>query len=381
MSLFHIDAGREWRGGQRQSLLLVRELVRKGYPVWFIVQPRSPLHKNALAENLPVWPLRMRSEFGLIAALRLAWRMKRRRCVLAHFHDAHAVSVGTVAASLAGVPIRIISRRVDFPLKRNVLSRRKYVKNIDALIAISDGVKRVLVQGGIDPHKIAVVPSGIDFSFYQGDMPRDFLHKECRFEPGDYLVGIVAQLEDHKGHRYLIEAANILRERTRKLKIVIVGEGSLRLELTKQAQNLNVKDVVYFMGFRSDIPRILASLDLFVLSSHLEGLGSSIMDAMACRLPVVATRAGGIPELVKNGETGLLVPARNPEALAEAILTLYHDRRLASRLAKAGYDFVHRSFSAEAMAAKTISVYDKIAASKGVHLHDKATDQEADHVS
>ena len=381
MSLFHIDAGREWRGGQRQSLLLVRELVRSGYPVRFIVQPKSPLHEKALAESLPVWPLRMRSEFGLIAALRLAWRMKRRRCVLAHFHDAHAVSVGAIAAGLAGVPIRVIARRVDFPLKRNVLSRRKYSKRIDTLIAISDGVKRVLVQGGIDPHKIAVVPSGIDFSFYQGDMPRDFLQKECGFDPSDYLVGIVAQLEDHKGHRYLIEAANILREKTRKLKIVIVGEGSLRLELTKQAQSLNVKDVVYFMGFRSDIPRILASLDLFVLSSHLEGLGSSIMDAMACRLPVVATRAGGIPELVKNGETGLLVPPRNPEALAEAILTLYHDKRLASRLAKAGYDYVHRSFSAEAMAAKTIAVYEKIAASKGVRLHDKATDQKADNVS
>jgi glycosyltransferase involved in cell wall biosynthesis len=187
-------------------------------------------------------------------------------------------------------------------------------------------------------------------------------------------VGIVAQLEDHKGHRYLIEAANILKEKTRKVKIVVVGEGSLRMELTTQAQTLNVKDLVYFMGFRADIPRILASLDLFVLSSHLEGLGSSIMDAMACRLPVVATRTGGIPELVKNGETGLLVPPRNPEALAEAILTLYRDKRQAARLAQAGYDFVHARFSAEAMAEKTLAVYDKIAAAKGVQLHDRASD-------
>lgn len=378
MSLFHIDAGQEWRGGQRQSLLLVRELVRRGHQVWFIVQPHSPLHEKALAENLPVWPLRMRSEFGLVAAVRLAWRMKRRHCVLAHFHDAHAVSVGAMAAGLAKVPIRIVARRVDFPLKKNFLSRRKYFEKTDAIIAISDGVKRVLVQSGIDPLRVSVVPSGIDFSVYRQDLPRDFLHKECGFDPGDYLVGIVAQLEDHKGHRYLIEAANILRAKTRKLKVVIVGEGSLRLELTKQAQNLNIKDAVYFMGFRADIPRILASLDLFVLSSHLEGLGSSIMDAMACRLPVVATRTGGIPELVKNGETGLLVPPRNSEALAEAILTLYRDKRLAARLARAGYEYVHQQFSAEAMADKTIAVYDKIAAAKGVRWHDQAENQKPD---
>jgi len=374
LSLFHIDAGREWRGGQRQSLLLVRQLVRKGYPVWFIVQPGSPLHDKAKAENLPVWPLRMRSEFGLLAALRLAVRMKRRGCVLAHFHDAHAVSVGSMAAGLAGVPIRIIARRVDFPLKRNFLSRRKYVRKVDAVIAISEGVKRVLVGSGLEPDRVSVVPSGIDFSVYQSGLPRDYLHKEYRFDAGDYLVGIVAQLEDHKGHRYLIDAAKILKDKTRKVKIVIVGEGSLRMELTHQVQDLNVKDVVYFMGFREDIPRILSSLDLFVLSSHLEGLGSSIMDAMACRLPVVATRTGGIPELVKNDKTGLLVPPRNPKALAEAILALYHDKRRAARLAKAGYDFVHRNFSAEAMADKTLAVYERIATAKGVKLHDRAAD-------
>ncbi len=372
MSLFHIDAGREWRGGQRQSLLLVRELVRRGYPVHFIVQPKSPLWEKACAENLPVWPLRMRSEFGLLAALRLAWRMKRRGCILAHFHDAHSVAVGSLAARWAKVPLRVISRRVDFPLKRNPFSRKKYLRNVEALIAISDGVKRVLVQGGVDPARIRVVPSGIDFSIYDQEQPHDFLHREYGFDEGDYLVGIVASLEDHKGHRDLLEAANLLKEHTRKIKIVIVGEGSLKLELTKQAQALHVKDLVYFMGFRSDIPRILASLDLFVLSSRLEGLGSSLLDAMACRLPVVATRTGGIPELVKDGETGLLVPPRNPKAMAQAIETLYHDKRLAARLAKAGHEFVHKKFSAEATAERTLAVYKEIADAKGVRWHDPA---------
>jgi len=339
--------------------------------VTFVVQPRSPLRQMAEAENLPVLARRMRGELDLLAAARLAASMRRRKCRLVHFHDAHSAGVGGLAAALAGVPLRIISRRVDFPLGQNALSRRKYSR-ADAIIAISQGVKRVLVEGGLDEERIEVVPSGIDLSAYEKEIPRDALRREYHFSESDYLVGIIAQLEDHKGHRYLLEAAHLLRHHARKIKIIIVGEGSLRMDLSRQAESLDVKDVVYFLGFRKDIPQILASLDLFVLSSHLEGLGSSLLDAMACRLPVVATRTGGIPEVIQHEKTGLLVPPKNPEALAGAILTLYHNRRLAARLAMEGYLHVHANFSARATATRTMEVYRKVAARKGVRLDDES---------
>jgi len=325
--------------------------------------------EKASAECLPVLPLRIKSESHLGAAFKLFRAMRRHGCVLAHFHDAHGAAVGAVAANWAKVPIRIISRRVDFPLKNNLLSRSKYRKNVDVIIAISEGVKDVLVKSGIAPEVIEVVPSGIDFSPFEQVESRDFLRREFSFAPDDFLVGIVAQLEDHKGHRYLIEAAKILKERTSKIKIVIVGKGSLELELDQQARDLHVNDLVYFLGFRDDVPRIMASLDLFVLSSYLEGLGTSIMDAMASRLPVVATAVGGIPEIVVNNQTGILVPSRNPHALAEAILKLYGDREFGQRLAHNGYAVVHEKFSAEAMAGRIIDVYEKIARRKGVRLH------------
>lgn len=371
MSLFQIDAGREWRGGQRQALFLARELRKKGYPFQFVVQPASPLYEKASAENLPVLPLRIKSESHFGAAFKLSRAMRRHGCLLAHFHDAHGAAVGSVAANWAKVPIRVISRRVDFPLKKNLLSRNKYRKNVDVIIAISEGVKDVLLQGGIAPEVIEVIPSGIDFSPFDEVQSRDFLRREFSFAPDDFLVGIVAQLEDHKGHKYLIEAAKILKERTSNIKIVIVGKGSLELELDQQARELHVDDLVYFLGFREDVPQIMASLDLFVLSSYLEGLGTSIMDAMASRLPVVATAVGGIPEIVINNQTGILVPARNPQALAEAILKLYHDREFGRRLAQKGYDIVHQKFSAESMADRIIDVYEKIARRKGLRLHGK----------
>ena len=376
MSLFQIDAGKEWRGGQRQSLFLAKELKRRGLPFFFIVQPESPLHQKACEAELPVLPFKMRNEFDLPAILRLAWAMKRKKCLLVHFHDAHSAAVGSVAASLAKVPFRIITRRVDFPLKKNYFSRRKYMKNVDAIIAISEGVKKVLVEGGVDPENVEVISSGIDFSSFEEDSSaltsKDYLHREFSFAVDDYLVGIVAHLADHKGHQYLIQATKILKQQAPKIKTIIVGEGPLSMELDRQAKELDVEDIIFFLGFRKDIPKILSSLDLFVLSSHLEGMGSSILDAMASRLPVVATKVGGIPEVVIHGETGLLVPPRNPSALARAILMLYSNKTLASRLGQKGYELVHRKFSAEAMADKVVRLYEKIGLRKWIKIYEKA---------
>ena len=371
MSLFQIDAGKEWRGGQRQSLLLAKELNRRGLPFFFVVHPKGPLHQKALEAQIPVLPLKIRNDFDIAAMLRLAWAMKRKKCLLAHFHDAHSVAVGSVAASLAKVPLRIINRRVDFPIKKSYFSQRKYKKNINAIIAVSEGVKKVLMEGGLDPENIEVIPDGIDFSPFEEASSSDYIRRQLSLAPDDYLVGIVAQLVDHKGHKYLIQAAKILKESSPKIKVIIVGEGPLRMKLNRQARESKVADIVFFLGFREDIPKILSSLDLFVLSSHLEGMGSSILDAMACRLPVVATKTGGIPEVVTHGETGLLVPPRNPPALAQAILKLYNDRTLASRLGQRGYEVVHQKFSAEAMANKIVLLYGKIGLKKWIKFHEE----------
>ncbi len=370
MRLFQIDAGKEWRGGQRQSLLLAKEIQKKGYPLEFLVQPKSPLFERAQEANLPVTPIKIRNEFDLTAALRMARLFKKRKGVLVHFHDARSLAAGSYAASLAKVPIRIISRRVDFALNKNPFSQRKYKKGVDSIIAVSEGVKKVLISSGIESRMIEVVPSGIDFLLPEDMKKSAYLRKEFSFAPDDYLVGIVAHLADHKGHKYLIDATKILKDKAPKIKIIIVGEGPLFVELSRQAKEIHVEDKVFFMGFRKDVPRILASLDLFVLASYLEGLGSSLMDAMAHKLPVVATNVGGIPEVVIDGKTGLLVPPRHPAALAEAILKLYRDPSLSLNFGQMGYEIVHEKFSAESMANKILGIYERLAKEKGVNLQE-----------
>ncbi|MFO7867402.1 MAG: glycosyltransferase family 4 protein [Candidatus Aminicenantes bacterium] len=368
MSLFQVDAGKEWRGGQRQAFFLARELKRKGYSFRLYAQPDSPLHRKAESEGLPVYPLKMRSEADLRAVFKLGRAMKKAGCLLVHSHDAHSAAVAAAAASRAKVPVRVVSRRVDFPVRKNFFTRKKYIDNIDLVIAVSEEVKRVLSRGGIPEWKVRVIPSGVDYSPFEEEKDRNYLRRELNFSENNFLAGIVAHLADHKGHKYLIQAMRYLKEKAPAVKLVIVGEGPLQMELSRQVQEIHVDDMVFFMGFRDDVPRILASLDLFVLSSHKEGLGSSILDAMASRLPVVATQAGGIPEVVIHEQTGLLVPPKNPERLAEAILRVYQDPGLARRLGENGYRMVHDKFSASGMAEKIIREYERLAEKKRIKL-------------
>lgn len=364
MSLFHLEAGREWGGAERQALVLARVIRDRGFASRFVVQPGSPLFNRAAGEGLPVMALRMPGGRSLTSILRLAAAMKRERCVLVHFHDTPGLAVGSPAASLAKVPIRVLSRPAD----ASAGAGRASAKDIDAVIAGSEGVKNVLVRGGLPEKSIEVVPAGIDFSPYEAVGTRDFLRREFSFAADDFLVGIVAGLEDPRSYHDVLGAARIVREHAPKSRVIILGEGSLRLEPDKKGHDLPGGDVVYYLGFRDHLPQVLASLDVFVTSSPLIGFGGGLLDAMASRVPVVVAQAGGAPEVLVHRETGLLVQVRDPRALAEAVLKLYLDRNLAGRLAQRGQEAVRDKYSAEAMARKIVEIYERLAKRKGVKL-------------
>jgi glycosyltransferase involved in cell wall biosynthesis len=352
------------------------ELKRKGLPSLLVVHPESPFHQKALEAELPVFPLDIRSEFDFRAMFKLAGMMRRKKCLLAHFHDTYSLAVGSKAASLAKVRHRMISVSVDSALKKKYFARRKYKKNIDAVIAVSEGEKGELIRGGMDNKKIHVIPSGIDFSSFEKDtfiLSQDvYLRREFSFAGDDYLVGIVARLADDKDNKSLTQATRILKEHSTKIKIIVIGQGPLIMDSDKRLKDSSVEDIFFFLGFREDTPQILASLDVFVHSSCFEGMENSILNAMACQLPVVAAEGKGIPELVLHGDTGLVVPPGNPSALARAILKLYNNRHLASRLGRRGYEVIHQKFSCEAMARKIVDLYEKIGLSKWIRFHSKA---------
>jgi glycosyltransferase involved in cell wall biosynthesis len=257
---------------------------------------------------------------------------------------------------MAGRGKVVVSRRVDFPPEKHWFSRWKY-RQPDRIIAISDRIARVLLDFGFDRDKVAVVHSGIDPARLEVDpLPR----RELGVPEEVPLLGNVAALVDHKDHATLLAAMPHVLHDLPNLHLVIAGEGELRPQLEAQIHRLNLGGAVHVLGYRKDVPRLLRALDAFVLSSKLEGLGTSILDAMACGLPVVATAAGGIPEMVVHEQTGLLVPAQQPEALAAAVVRIFRDCEEARKLAQAGKELVHRRFTVERMVEGNLRVYESL---------------------
>ena len=364
MSLFLVDAGREWRESQRQVLCLARELRKKGYAAHLVLEPGSDLLGKAADEGLSVLPLRMRGRMKWVVRQGLVRAMKAHGCRLAHFHETLGAGLGLPAAASAQVPVRILSRPAD----SSPLEGQLPLASFDAVIAGSEGVRSILVRGGVAEANVEVVPPGLDFSPFTAHGPDDSVRKELALGPDDFLAGVVIPLEDELGHRTLLDAAAIVGKSAPKVKIVVVGEGSLRLESDDPAVGRPMDNVFYFLGRRNEAPRVLASLNMFAVFSHLDGLGGFLIEAMASGLPVAAADVGTARDIITHRETGLLVPARSAKALADAILKIYLDKVLAGRLAAHGRESVLEKYSAEAMARRIIGIYEWRAHRKAVKL-------------
>jgi glycosyltransferase involved in cell wall biosynthesis len=341
-----------WRGGEHQLLLLLRGLDA-GSPALTVCQPTSPL-ATALGEaGAAVLPLAMKGPLHLGAAWAIRAAIRDHGIGLVHAHTSHAHSLAALACRGTGVPL-VVTRRVDFPLKRGWFSRWKYVSSVTRYAAVSQAVADVLCAGGVDAARIEVIHDGIDFARFP--QLSSTLRAEFRLPAQAIIIGIIAALTDHKDHRTLLTAFAEVSRRRADCWLFIVGQGELEGELRRQVAELALERVV-FTGFRADIANIMRGLDIAVLSSHLEGLGSSLMDAMYCSLPVLATRAGGVPELIQDGSDGLLVGVRDAAALAAALLRLAGDPELRNTLGAGAHATALKRFSASTMVAAYQALY------------------------
>jgi len=371
MRSLHIDTEPTWRGGEQQLLYTLEGLREHNVPAILLAQPGSPLLERARAAGLDARAFPIRSEMDIAAARQLGRLLRDEQFDLMHCHTPHAHAIALLArwfTSANRVPKLVVARRVDFAIRRRNdflgLGPRKY-NRADRIIAVSKAVRDILVRDGVTPDRIAVVYEGIDVA--RIERAADRTQEICAslgIREGERIVANVAALTAHKGQRYLVAAVPAIRAACPSARVVIFGEGELREELQTQARELHLGDGLIFAGFRppEEIPSILKAADVFVMSSVEEGLGTSLFDAMAAGAPIVATRAGGIPEIVRDGETGLLVPTRDSAALAEAIVRVLNDAALARRLANAAGALVRREGTKERMVGETITVYREVLA-------------------
>ncbi|MBI3491314.1 MAG: glycosyltransferase, partial [Acidobacteria bacterium] len=322
MFSLHVDTARTWRGGQNQVLLTVNGLRAIGQRAALVAHPDGEL-RTRVEEGLELIPIAPKTEMDLSAAWRFSRLLKKLAPDVIHAHDPHGVAMASLALSLGApsakggvAPALVASRRVDFHLKGNSFSRWKY-RQVDCFIAASEAIRQMLVTDGVPEDRTVTVHEGIDVDHVLAASPVN-VHEAFWLPHHAPVVGNVAALVPHKGQRYLVDAASLVLRQIPDTRFIILGEGELREHLEHQVREHHLEKHVLLPGFRTDVLGCIKGFDLFVMSSVTEGLGTSLLDAMACARPIVATRAGGIPEIVEHEIAGLLVPPRDAHALADA---------------------------------------------------------------
>ena len=333
IKVLHVDAEMSWRGGQQQAVYLYEGLRQRGWQTGFVCRPGSALQKYFRDHRQPQVSLAFRGEWDLAAAWRLASLARREEYSVLVLHSAHALSWGLLARLFYPSLKLVAVRRVDFSVGGNCLSRGKYrTKALKRIVAISENVRRVLVSDGIPLSKIALIRSGIDLrKFADLAEDKDF-RKSWNIPENAILAGTVAAFSGHKDYPNFIRAAALAAKQEPRLYFMAVGEVILFDRMKRMAAESGLGGGMIFAGQQSEVGGFLRAFDIFVLASRKEGLGTSVLDAMALGLPVAATRAGGIPEMISDQQDGLLVPPQDPEALSAAILTLARDPALRQEL-------------------------------------------------
>jgi glycosyltransferase involved in cell wall biosynthesis len=367
MFSLHIDTARTWRGGQNQVLLTVNGLRALGHRTALVAHPDGELRRRA-AEGMDLIPIAPRMEMDLSAAWQLSRAIRRLGPDIVHAHDAHGVAMAALALSMGAAsttraggraPALVAARRVDFHFRGNSFSRWKQ-RQVDCFIAASEAIRRILIADGIPAERTITVHEGIDVEHVLAAPPVN-VHEALWLPHHAPVVGNVAALVPHKGQRHLIDAAHLVVREVPDARFVILGEGELREPLERQVREHHLEKHVLLPGFRTDVLGCIKGFDLFAMSSVTEGLGTSLLDAMACSRAIVATRAGGIPEVVEDGVTGILVNPRDHAAMAQAIVRLLEDDMRRKQMGEAGFARVNERFTVERMVAATADVYARVA--------------------
>lgn len=368
LRIFFLLDSLEIGGTETQAVELARRLDPQRYEVTLgCLRASGPLRQRLEPGPVKISEFHPRgginSPGGIYQLLRLAAFLRLGGINVVHTHDLWSNLLGMPAAHLARVPVIVSSCR-DLchgewytPRRRRIL--RRIQRGSSIVLANSSAIRDdLLSRDGFTAEQVRIIRNGVDVDRFTVAGDRSRLFPEAR---DGKLVALLGNMHsDVKGHPSLIEAAPTVVSRFPKTKFALIGDGSLRQQFECRVQELRLSENFIFLGRRTDVPELLACCDLAILPSLAEGLPNAVLEYMAAGLPAIATNVGGSAEIVDDGRTGLLIPPRDPGALAKAILRLFENPELANSLGHAGQEHVRRNFSFERVVCETIELYRKL---------------------
>lgn len=354
MKVLHVESGKHFYGGARQVAYIIKGLSQLGIENILACPPGALIAKE-VSSYARVCEIPMKGDVDIGMAWRLGKLIRHYHPDIVHLHSRRGADIwGGLAAKIMHTPC-VLSRRVDNPESRLLVSL-KY-RLYDHVITISEAIRQVLLSEGVPQHKITCVRSAVDAAPYLKPVNRTDMLKEFHLSDDAIIVGMVAQLIPRKGHHYLIDATETLSREFPQIRVICFGQGPLLSSLQSTVQQKNLSHIIQFAGFRPDLPKWLGGLDILAHPADMEGLGVSLLQASAAAVPIVTTRAGGLPEAVKEGMTGILIAPGDTTALTAAIRSLIEDANLRQHLGTEGRKRITSEFSVEVMAKGNLDVY------------------------
>lgn len=355
--ILHTEWSSGWGGQEQRIIMECTKLISRGHTVIIACQPDSSLFKKATERRILVEPVVIRGSFDLRAVWDICRIIRKHGINVVNTHSGKDSWVGGFAAKLAGVDLLIRTRHIAIPLSNSPLN---FIHRMaDGIVTTGEHIREAMIaRNRIMPERIVSIPTGIALDRFTPEVDGGRVRGELGIDPNARVVTMVAIVRRLKRHDVLISAARLLKERFPDARYLVVGDGPGFDKIKGLATDGGVADRFIFTGHREDVPEILAASDLFVLTSEKEGVPQSVAQAMAMEKAVVASPIGGIPELVRDGETGLMAKPSDPASFAAALSTLLEDEPLRRRLGKAARNHVLKSFTDETMVTRTLDFYD-----------------------
>lgn len=360
MRIMHINSAKNWAGGEVHTHLVCKELVNRGFDVVLACRRNSDIGNVFERDGIKTFRLNLRNAIDIASSYQMAQYCRRQNIDIVHAHLGRDYWLAALIKFFYPEVKVIFTRHVLVPIKKSVFHR--WVMNqASKIIAVSEAVKKVVLDSGIVKEKqVATIYNGIDVKSFREASP-GILRTELQIKPNTKLVGIVGQVSPHKGQDFLVKSLPLVLEQYQDMKCIIIGSDFKNNqyigELKVLAKSLELEKQVYFLGQRTDIPILLKDLDVFVLASQEEPFGLVVVEAMAAGVPVVATKCGGVLEIIADEETGVLVEYGDMQDLATAVLKLLNDSAMRERIIQNASNKASCMFSRETMVEELLKLY------------------------